>query len=98
MKDVSIVPSKFVFRTNRRQLASVASLGNGRVLPIKVNANQTLNRKGHDHGYLYFFFLRLQVFSFAMTGPTYVSLIELMIGWVFAPRRTIMGMLRAGGG
>ena len=39
----------------------------------------------------------LQVFSAAMTAPTYASLIELMTGWVFAPRRTIMGMLRAGG-
>ena len=39
----------------------------------------------------------LQVFSVAMTAPTYASLIELMTGRVFAPRRTIMGMLRAGG-
>lgn len=39
----------------------------------------------------------LQVFSLAMTAPTYASLLELMTGWVFAPRRTIMGMLRAGG-
>ncbi len=39
----------------------------------------------------------LQVFSGAMTSPTYSSLVELMSGWVFAPRRTITGMLRAGG-
>ena len=51
-----VVTTKFVFRTNRLRLASIDSLGNGRVLPIKVNANQTLNRKGDDHGYLYFIF------------------------------------------
>ena len=39
----------------------------------------------------------LQVFAVAMTAPTHANLIELMTGWVFAPRRTIMGMLRAGG-
>ena len=39
----------------------------------------------------------LQVFSVAMTAPTHATLVELMSGWVFAPRRTIMGMLRAGG-
>jgi SRSO17 transposase len=39
----------------------------------------------------------LQVFSVAMTAPTHAGLVELMTGWVFAPRRTIMGMLRAGG-
>ncbi len=32
-----------------------------------------------------------------MTVPTYASLMELMTGWVCAPRRTIMGMLCAGG-
>lgn len=39
----------------------------------------------------------LQVFSVAMTAPTHANLVELMTGWVFAPRRTVLGMLRAGG-
>ena len=39
----------------------------------------------------------LQVFSVTMTSRTHASLVELMAGWVFAPRRTIMGMIRAGG-
>ncbi len=39
----------------------------------------------------------LQVFAVAMTPPTFGNLRELTVGWVFAPRRTIMGMLRAGG-
>jgi len=39
----------------------------------------------------------LQVFAVTMTGPTHANLVELMNGWVFAPRRTITGMLRAGG-
>jgi len=39
----------------------------------------------------------LQVFSVTMTAPTHANLVELITGWVFAPRRTIMGMLRAGG-
>ena len=39
----------------------------------------------------------LQVFSVAMTAPTHANLVKLMTGWVFAPRRTIVGMLRAGG-
>ena len=39
----------------------------------------------------------LQVFSAAMTAPTHANLVELITGWVFAPRRTVLGMLRAGG-
>ncbi len=39
----------------------------------------------------------LQVFSVAMTVPTHANFVELMTGWVFAPRRTVLGMLRAGG-
>jgi len=39
----------------------------------------------------------LQVFAVAMTAPTHANLVELINGWVFAPRRTIMGMVRAGG-
>jgi len=39
----------------------------------------------------------LQVFTVTMTPPTHENLRELVVGWVFAPRRTIMGMLRAGG-
>ena len=39
----------------------------------------------------------LQVFSVAMTVPTHANLVELITGWVFAPRRTVIGMLRAGG-
>ena len=39
----------------------------------------------------------LQVFAVTMTAPTHSNLVELMTGWVFAPRRTIMGMIRSGG-
>jgi hypothetical protein len=39
----------------------------------------------------------LQVFAVTMTPRTFGNLRELSVGWVFAPRRTIMGMLRAGG-
>ncbi len=39
----------------------------------------------------------LQVFAITMTAPTHSNLIELTKGWVFAPRRTVLGMLRAGG-
>lgn len=37
----------------------------------------------------------LQVFTAAMTEPTAESLRQLMAGWLFAPRRTISGALRA---
>ncbi len=39
----------------------------------------------------------LQVFAMTMTPATQGNLRELTVGWVFAPRRTITGMLRAGG-
>lgn len=39
----------------------------------------------------------LQVFAVTMTPTTSENLRDLVVGWVFAPRRTIMGMLRAGG-
>lgn len=39
----------------------------------------------------------LQVFAVTMTATTHGNLKDLISGWVFAPRRTIMGMLRAGG-
>lgn len=39
----------------------------------------------------------LQVFAVTMTPTTAENLRGLVVGWVFAPRRTIMGMLRAGG-
>lgn len=38
----------------------------------------------------------LQVFAITMTSPTQANLQALIAGWVFAPRRTIQGMLRAG--
>lgn len=38
----------------------------------------------------------LQVFAATMNEPTWVSLRELIAGWVFAPRRTILGAVRAG--
>lgn len=39
----------------------------------------------------------LQVFSAEMTKPTFQTFTTLMTGWLFAPRRTVMGMLRASG-
>jgi hypothetical protein len=37
----------------------------------------------------------LQVFTLAMTEPTAESFRQLVSGWIFAPRRTIMGALRS---
>jgi hypothetical protein len=39
----------------------------------------------------------LQVFAVVMTAPTQKNFQRLVVGWIFAPRRTITGMLRAGG-
>ena len=39
----------------------------------------------------------LQVFSVTMTTPTHNNFIQLVSGWIFAPRRTIIGMVRASG-
>ena len=39
----------------------------------------------------------LQVFALSMTEPTAVTFRELMIGWVFAPRRTVLGIVRCSG-
>ena len=38
----------------------------------------------------------LQVFVVTMTPTTRENVQELAVGWVFAPRRTIMGMLEHG--
>ena len=37
----------------------------------------------------------LQVFTAVMTEPTSESFRQLIAGWLFAPRRTILGALRA---
>jgi hypothetical protein len=39
----------------------------------------------------------LQVFVLAMTEPTAATFRELIIGWVFAPRRTVLGIVRCSG-
>jgi hypothetical protein len=39
----------------------------------------------------------LQVFAAEMTTPTFQTLQTLVTGWVFAPRRTILGMVRSSG-
>jgi hypothetical protein len=39
----------------------------------------------------------LQVFAAEMTKPTFQTFTTLITGWVFAPRRTILGMVRASG-
>ena len=39
----------------------------------------------------------LQPFAAAMTVPTYHNLTLLLVGWLFAPRRTVTGMLCAAG-
>jgi hypothetical protein len=39
----------------------------------------------------------LQVFAFTMTDPTFRSFETVVAGWLFAPRRTVMGMVRASG-
>ena len=39
----------------------------------------------------------LQVFALAMTEPTAATFRELAIGWVFAPRRTVLGIVRGSG-
>jgi hypothetical protein len=39
----------------------------------------------------------LQVFAMEMTNPTFRTLVALAAGWLLAPRRTILGMVRASG-
>lgn len=39
----------------------------------------------------------LQVFAAEMTKPTFHTFQTLITGWIFAPRRTILGMVRASG-
>jgi hypothetical protein len=39
----------------------------------------------------------LQVFAMEMTHPTFETFTTLITGWLFAPRRTILGMVRASG-
>lgn len=39
----------------------------------------------------------LQVFAAEMTKPTFQTFTTLLTGWVFAPRRTILSMVRASG-
>jgi hypothetical protein len=46
---------------------------------------------------VYSFERLLQVFMLAMTEPTAESFRQLVAGWMFAPRRSLMGMIRASG-
>lgn len=39
----------------------------------------------------------LQVFAAEMTKPTFQTFTTLITGWIFAPRRTILGMVRSSG-
>jgi len=39
----------------------------------------------------------LQVFALTMTEPTAVTFRTLVIGWIFAPRRTVLGIARCSG-
>src|SRR3954453_5575414 len=39
----------------------------------------------------------LQVFAMEMTAPTFQAFLTLVAGWLLAPRRTILGMVRASG-
>lgn len=39
----------------------------------------------------------LQVFATGMTQPTFQNLLILVYGWLLAPRRTIIGMVRGSG-
>jgi hypothetical protein len=39
----------------------------------------------------------LQVFAMEMTAPTFQTVLTLVAGWLLAPRRTILGMVRASG-
>ena len=39
----------------------------------------------------------LQVFAMEMTAPTFQTWLTLVAGWIVAPRRTIIGMVRASG-
>jgi hypothetical protein len=58
---------------------------------------QTIHRKDATVDIVTSFSELLQVFAITMTAPTHANLVELTTGWVFAPRRTVLGMLRAGG-
>lgn len=44
---------------------------------------------------VYSFERLVQVFALAMTEPTAVTFRELIAGWIFAPRRSLMGMIRS---
>lgn len=46
---------------------------------------------------VYSFERLLQVFALAMTEPTAATFRQLIAGWVFAPRRSLMGMVRSAG-
>jgi len=39
----------------------------------------------------------LQAFTTERTKPTFQTLATLITGWLFAPRRTVVGMLRSSG-
>ena len=43
------------------------------------------------------FAVLLQPLAIAMTAPSFANLVTVLTGWVFAPRRTITGMLGAAG-
>lgn len=43
------------------------------------------------------FAVLLQPLAIVMTAPSYANLVTVLTGWVFAPRRTITGMLGAAG-
>lgn len=46
---------------------------------------------------VYSFERLLQVFTLAMTEPTAMTFNQLVAGWIFAPRRSLMGMIRSTG-
>lgn len=46
---------------------------------------------------VYSFERLLQVFALAMTEPTAVTFRQLVAGWILAPRRSLMGMIRSTG-
>ena len=43
------------------------------------------------------FVVLLQGLSASMTAPTFDSLMTIVVGWVFAPRRTVTRMILAAG-
>jgi hypothetical protein len=67
-----------------------------------MDEGETNHHSSHPEGLIpmdivYSFERLLQVFALTMTEPTAATFRQLVAGWVFAPRRSLLGMVRATG-